>query len=95
MAYFVLTYDLVDDYLERRPQYRAEHLKLARESEARGELVIGGAFAEPADRALLVFRCADRSVAERFVASDPYVANGIVKHWELRAWTVVIGGDGG
>ncbi|HEY8146051.1 MAG TPA: YciI-like protein [Kofleriaceae bacterium] len=89
--YFALTYDLVDDYLERRGAYRAEHLALARATTERGEMVLGGAFADPADQALIVFEGADRSVAERFAEADPYVRNGLVKSWRVRAWTVVIG----
>lgn len=90
MNYYALFYDLVGDYLERRPQYRAEHLQLAKEAQARGELVLAGAF-DPADRALLVFRGADRTVAETFAKNDPYVKNGLVKNWDVRPWTVVIG----
>ena len=89
--YFALFYDTVDDYLERSAGFRAEHLALARAAVERGELVLGGAFADPADQALLVFEGADASVAERFAAADPYVTNGLVKSWRVRAWTVVIG----
>ena len=89
--YFALFYDTVDDYLERRASFRTEHLALARAACERGELVLGGAFADPADQALLVFEGTDRSVAERFAAADPYVTNGLVKDWRVREWTVVIG----
>ena len=91
--YFALMYEVVDDYLERRAAYRTEHLAMAREASERGELVLGGAFAEPADGALLVFEGADRSVAERFAESDPYVRNGVVRSWRIRPWTVVVGRD--
>ena len=47
--YFALIYDTVDDYLERRGAYRAEHLALARAATERGEIVLAGAFADPAD----------------------------------------------
>jgi hypothetical protein len=93
MAYFVLQYELVEDYLERRPAFRGEHLRLAQEAHERGELALAGALAEPTDRALLVFRAADRDAAETFARNDPYVANGLVKRWEVRGWTVVIGGE--
>jgi hypothetical protein len=93
MAYFALFYDVVDDYMTRRGQYRDEHLGLAREAHARGELVLGGAFSDPADRALLVFRAPDRAVAEDFARKDPYVIHGLVKRWEVRPWNVVIGGE--
>jgi uncharacterized protein YciI len=89
--YFALMYDLVDDYLERRGAFRAEHLALALAATERGEIVLAGAFAEPADQALIVFEGTDRSVAERFAEADPYVRNGLVRSWRVRAWTVVIG----
>jgi uncharacterized protein len=89
--YLALIYDLVDDYLERRAAFRAEHLALARAASERGELVLGGAFADPPDQALLVFEGSDRSVAERFAAADPYVRNGLIKSWRVREWTVVVG----
>ncbi len=91
MAYFALFYDVVEDYVTRRTPFRQEHLKLASEAHARGELVMGGAFADPADRVLIVFQANDRSVAESFARNDPYVMNGLVKRWEVRPWTVVIG----
>jgi uncharacterized protein len=91
MAYFALMYELVDDYLIRRAEFRDQHLKMAHELKARGEIVMAGAFADPADKALLVFRAEDRSVPESFARTDPYVINGLVKRWEVRAWTVVIG----
>ena len=91
MAYWALFYDLVDDYLDRRPAFREEHLGLARGAEERGELVMAGAFADPADSALLVFKGDDASVAETFAQSDPYVREGLVKDWRVRGWTVVIG----
>jgi len=82
---------VVDDYVTRRAAYREEHLALARDAAARGELVLGGALEEPTNRALLVFRAADRSVAERFAERDPYVRAGIVTRWEIRPWRVVVG----
>ena len=91
--YFALLCTVVDDYLERRGQVREEHLGLARAAHERGELVLGGAFAEPADSTLLVFRADDISVVEDFVKSDPYVVNGLVTEYRIRPWTVVIGAE--
>ena len=93
MKYFALFYYVVDDYVSRRALYREEHLRLAREAHRRGELLLAGAFTEPADRALLVFRAADRSVAEEFARNDPYVNRGLVIRWEVRPWAVVIGNE--
>jgi uncharacterized protein len=91
MSYFVLRYDLVDDYLERRAALRDAHLGLARAAFERGELVLAGALAGPADQALRVFSAPERSVVEAFARSDPYVLEGLVTRWEVRDWTVVVG----
>jgi uncharacterized protein YciI len=95
MNYFALIYHVVNDYVEKRAQYRQEHLGLANEAHARGELILAGAFAEPVDRALLVFLAKDRSVVENFVKKDPYVIAGLVTRWEIRPWTVVVGNGPG
>ena len=89
--HLALIYELVDDYLDRRPPLRDEHLALAKDANARGELVLAGAFAEPADRALLVWAAEDENVVRRFVEADPYVRNGLVSSWSIRKWNVVIG----
>jgi uncharacterized protein YciI len=90
--YYALFYETVDGYVERRAPLRDEHLALARAAHARGELVMGGAFADPADAALLVFQGDGPEVAERFAKADPYVRNGLIRKWRVRPWTVVIGG---
>ena len=89
--YCLLRYELVDDYLERRTPLRAEHLALAQAAALRGELRLGGALAEPADEALLVFHGVE--AAEAFAHADPYVRAGLVRRWTVRRWTVVIGAD--
>ena len=92
MPYFALIYDVVDDFTTKRTPFRPAHLKEVRESQARGELIMAGALADPAG-ALLVFRAADKAVAENFAKADPYVNEGLVKSWMVRPWTVVVGQD--
>ena len=92
MTYLLLEYTLVDDYLERRAPLRDEHLALARAASERGDLVLAGALADPADRALLVWDTEDASVVTAFAEADPYVREGLVLRWVVRPWTVVIGG---
>ena len=91
MPYFALIYEVVDDFVARRGPFRNEHLRLAGESHGRGEMVLGGALSEPADTALIIFRCADKSAAENFARNDPYVVNSLVKKWTVRPWNVVVG----
>lgn len=91
--HYLLIYDVVDDYVERRAPLRSAHIRHARAAEARGELVLGGALANPADGAVLLFRGTSPAPAEAFAAADPYVLNGLVKRWRVREWTTVVGKD--
>jgi len=91
--YYLLLYEVVENYAEKRKPLRDAHLESARRAFDRGELVLGGAFVDPVDGAALVFKGEDPSVAERFAKSDPYVVNGLVRDWRVRAWNVVIGGE--
>lgn len=93
MNYYALIYETVDDYVARRAEFREMHLRVAREVRERGELLLAGAFDDPVDRALLVFRVDDKSKVEEFARNDPYVVNGLVKKWEVRRWKVVVGND--
>ncbi|MBV8911373.1 MAG: hypothetical protein JOZ89_11505 [Gammaproteobacteria bacterium] len=91
--YYLLLYDVVDGFVDRRAPFREAHLGLVRQAHERGELMLAGAFADPADGAALVFTTRDRSVAERFAADDPYVKEGLVTVWRVRRWNVVVGGE--
>ena len=91
MKHFLLMYDTVPEYLERRGEFRGAHLTLARAAQDRGELVLGGALADPVDGAILLFRAGSADVVRKFAESDPYVLNGLVKAWRVREWTTVIG----
>lgn len=91
MAHFLLLYDLAPDYLERRPAFRSEHVDLAREAHARGELLLAGALSDPFDTAVLLFTGENPEEAERFAVADPYVSNGLVTSWRVRRWNTVVG----
>lgn len=91
--YFALVYHVAPDYLQRRGEFRVEHLALAKAAHERGELMLAGAFTDPPDTALLVWRCADKAPIEAFVAADPYVKNGLVARHEIRNWFVVVADD--
>ena len=89
--HYLLFYEVADDYIARRAEFRNVHLKLGWEAVERGELVLGGALADPVDGAVLLFKGETAEVAERFAKSDPYVTSGIVKRWYVREWTTVVG----
>ena len=91
MKHFLLFYEVAPDYLKRRTDFRAAHLRHAWESHTRGELILGGALADPADSAILLFRGDDSSAARAFATTDPYVTNGLVENWHVREWATVVG----
>ena len=89
--HYLLFYEVGEDYVSRRQQFRQAHLEKAWNASARGELVLGGALADPVDGAVLLFQGDSPEVAEKFARSDPYVTSGAVKRWHVRAWTTVVG----
>lgn len=91
MKHFLLFYQGSADYLERRPQFRGDHLRHAWAAHERGELVAAGALADPVDGAVLMFQGDGPEIAEAFARADPYVINGLVAEWRVREWTTVVG----
>lgn len=91
--HYLLFYEFVPDYLERRASLRDKHLRLAWQSQQRGELMLAGALTEPTDGAVLLFECSSRAVPEQFAATDPYVTEGLVTRWRVREWATVVGKD--
>jgi uncharacterized protein YciI len=89
--HYLLFYEVGDDYLSRRAEFREAHLQKAWSASERGELVLGGALANPVDGAVLLFRGDSPEVAETFAKADPYVTSGLVKRWKVREWTTVVG----
>jgi uncharacterized protein YciI len=90
--HYLLMYDVVDDYVQRRAPLRVEHIGFARQAVARGELVLAGAL-NPPEGAVFLFRGDSPAAAEAFAKADPYVLNGLVKSWRVREWTTVVGRD--
>lgn len=88
--HFLLIYDVAPDYLQRRAQFRDEHLALAWKAADAGELVLGGALEEPTEQAFLLFR-GSREAALRFAATDPYVKHGLVRAFRVKQWHTVAG----
>jgi uncharacterized protein YciI len=89
--HYLLFYEVIEDYVAKRAQYRNAHLRLAWQACKRGEMILGGAFANPVDGAVLIFKGDSPEVAEKFARADPYVINGLVKRWYVREWTTVAG----
>ena len=67
-------YQVAELYLERRGALRPAHFAYANAAIERGELVLGGALADPPDKAVLLFRGDSKDAAEQFapVLLKPY-----------------------
>jgi uncharacterized protein len=92
-VHYLLFYDVVDNYEERKKPFREAHIKYAREAVARGGLVLGGALTNPVDGAVILFRADSPAAVEKFAKSDPYVVSGVIKNWRVREWNTVVGAD--
>lgn len=91
MKHYLLFYEAGEEYMARRADFRDQHLRLAWQAHARGELLLGGALGNPVVGAVTLFRGESPAVAERFAQADPYVSNGLVKRWYVREWATVVG----
>jgi len=88
--YYILFYHTIDDYVEKRKPYRGEHIKLLKIELQKKHVILGGALNDPADQAVIIWQVNDKKIIEDFVASDPYVKNGLISKYEIRSWNVVI-----
>jgi uncharacterized protein len=89
--HWLLRYTTAPDYLTRRGEHRDAHLALAWTSVEAGDLLLGGAVGDPPESALLLF--ASEAAARAFAQADPYVANGLVIHWDVQPWNTVVGAE--
>jgi len=69
----------------------AGHLAAAKEVESQGKLIVAGAYSNPTDGAMFVFKDYSKEEIHKFVQSDPYVVNGLVTSWQIKEWTAVVG----
>jgi len=90
-TYYILTYKTKPNFNTIKKPYQAEHLRIMQEHYKKNTLIMAGAVLNPSDGGMLIFKGDDPSVAENFANNDPYVTNGIVEKWFVRAWQVVIG----
>ena len=94
MKHFLLLYDYVPEYVERRAALRAAHFAHARPFVQRGDLFLAGACTDEGPPiGVLVFAVGGRQVVEDFARADPYVVHGLVTAWRVREWTTVAGKD--
>lgn len=80
----------VADVLERRGPHRPAHLAAAKAHLDAGRLLLAGAFVDagPPGAVFVWAPSATREQVDAFVASDPYVLNGLVTRHDVRSWAV-------
>ncbi|HEV2885653.1 MAG TPA: YciI family protein [Jatrophihabitans sp.] len=82
---YVLTYESVPDFGPLADEHFPAHLEYLKGFHQRGVLLLMGPLQEPFNGdALGVF--STQEAAEEFVASDPFVVNGVVQTYKIRAW---------
>ena len=89
--HFLLFYAVTPDYLERRGEFRGDHLKKVWAAHYNRTFVLGGALQEPLDTARLLFSGDSKEVVEEFARTNPYVMNELVKSWKVCEWKTVGG----
>lgn len=79
---YILTYNYVDDMINRRTPYRDAHIAHAKEFEGKG-LLLGGALQNPVDTGILLFDASEKDVVQ-YAENDPYMKNGLIKSYTVR-----------
>lgn len=88
--YYALTYQLCENYMDKRTAHRGPHFEHLTSYKSKGHFLMGGAF-DDQESALLIFTVDDPDVIEEFAKTDPYVINGVVTKWSYRKWNMVTG----
>ena len=89
--YHLLTLDYVEDILEKRDPYRADHIAGAKAAEADGKVVLAGALQNPTDAGVFVFKACGEAFVDAFVKADAYYKAGLVTGYTIRPWMIVVG----
>ena len=93
MKHYIVFLEFSETFEARRPQFRNEHLTKAWAAVDRGELILAGALANPADEGIFLFESEGPGPAQKFVDEDPYVNNGLVRSWRIREWATTVGNE--
>lgn len=70
VKHFLLFYESAPDYLERRPEFRGEHLIHAWDAADRGELLAGGAYADRVEGVVFLLTADELAATDRYEGSD-------------------------
>lgn len=82
---YVVFYQSPDEARAQAREHFPAHQAWFMSFRARGLLLMIGPFADAGtENAMAVFTT--RDAAEEFVKGDPFVRNGVVRHWHIREW---------
>jgi uncharacterized protein len=84
----VVWYETAAEGLIKAPANYPAHKSRIDEFAKRGELLMVGPWANPAEGALAVFKT--REAAEAFVKDDPFVLNGVVAKVTMKDWNEIL-----
>lgn len=91
MKLFAALIDYPANVLERRAPHRAAHLAYLTDLIAHRRALMGGAFADPTEGAIIVYRAASAEEVRRMMDEDPYGKAGLFDRVTIREWNVVVG----
>ena len=87
VVFFDVDYPSIKEALSEAPQAIAAHKKRSQEWHKQGRLVMAGAFQDSPEGHLTTMGVlTSREAAEKFAQGDPFVRNGKVIRWYIRAW---------
>ena len=90
MKTFAAIIEAVPDYVERREAYRGAHRERLLKMNEEGKVMMGGAWADPVDGALIIFRAESLAEVQRMIEEDPYHQHGLWPAVRIREWNVAI-----
>ncbi|KAK2076079.1 hypothetical protein QBZ16_001415 [Prototheca wickerhamii] len=90
-GYYALVYKYVPDMINKRDVARNGHLEHFQALAAKKKLAMGGAFLEPLDQGLLIFRDSTKEEVESYAQEDPYMKAGLITEWSVRKYAKVLG----
>ena len=91
VAFFVTSYESIDEIMAREPEALAAHLARSKEWHARGTFLMAGAFLDKQEGPISTMGVlTTREAAEEFARGDPFVLNGMVSKWYIREWANIL-----
>jgi len=90
---YMLQYEYVENMLEKRAPFRAEHLALFGQQVQKGNVVLGGMLDYPPTGAAVIFRHLTSNDIEQFIQQEPYVINKLVTKYSIKPYIATSGDD--